>query len=270
MQNLGTSGLFNLTLNYFPSISNIVVDNPINLIAGSTKIAYCNGTATDGDTFNDITRVNASLFYYQKQPNSPNNLSNHYTNSSCSLFNGIGNEINFICSFNLEYYANNGTWYCNATILDMINSTNTSQLSTTINDLLAIGITPGVIDFGALEILQISPSDIIVNVTNYGNIMLDLNLYGYAVLVDDNLSMDCTRGNISMEYERFSITQGQNYDLMTSINNSINAVFGNLNLPKREGGSTTESRKAVYWKLQIPMRTGGRCNGKVVFTALRG
>ena len=94
-------------------------------------------------------------------------------------------------------------------------------------------------------------------------------MYAYASVQEDNLSMDCDVNNITYEYERMSIVQGQSYNLMTSINNSLNPVFVDLNLSKREGGAS-EKRKSVYWKLQIPWRTGGVCNGKVVFYALSG
>jgi len=265
--NIGTSGLYNLTLNDYPSITNIIADTPVDLLAGSTKTVYCNGTASDGDSYTDISDLNATLFFAGFNPDDIDNNSNHYSNTSCNLFNGAGNDIDFRCSFNLEYYSNNGTWYCNATVIDTINSTNSSESTTLVNDLLAIGVNPLIIDFGNLEILQISPSDIIVNVTNYGNIMLDLDLFGYALFQNDNLSMDCNTNNISLNYEKLSSSAGQNYNIMTSINNTLNPVFVDFNLSKREGGAP-ESRKSLYWKIQIPWRTKGKCNGKVIFSAL--
>ncbi len=268
-KNFGSSGLYNLTLNDYPSISNIVVDNPVDLLAGSTKLVYCNGTASDGDSYNDISNLNATLFFTGFNPGDIDNNSNHYSNSSCTLFNGAGNNIDFRCGFELEYYANNGSWYCNATVIDLINTTNSSESTSLINDLLAIGVNPNIINFGNLEIMQISPFDIIVNVTNYGNIMLDLSLYGYAIYENDNLSMDCDTNNISLEYERLSQIADQNYNSMTPINNTLNPVFVDFNLSKREGGAP-ESRKSIYWKLQIPLYTAGRCNGKVVFSAIKG
>lgn len=268
-KNLGTSGLYNLTLNDYPSITNIVVDTPVDLLAGSTKTVYCNGTASDGDSYNDISNLNATLFFTGFNPDDIDNNSNHYSNTSCNLFNGVGDDIDFRCSFDLEYYSNNGTWYCNAAVIDTINSVNSSETTTLVNDLLAIGVNPLIIDFGNLEILQISPSDIIVNVTNYGNIMLDLNLFGYALFQNDNISMDCATRNISLNNERLSIVADQNYNIMTPVNNTLNPVYVDFNLSKREGGAP-ESRKSVFWKLQIPMFTAGRCNGKVIFSALNG
>jgi hypothetical protein len=266
----GTSGLFNLTLNLGPSIISIAADTPINLIAGGTKIAYCNGTASDPDSYTDISKVNATLFFEGKMPTSQDNASNHYFNSTCTLKNGLGNNVDFSCAFNLTYYANNGTWHCNATAVDIYNRKNTSETSLYVNDLLAIGITPNIIDFGGLEILQISPSDIRINVTNYGNIVLDTNLYAYAIYDADGLAMECTKGNITHTYERVSSSSGQAYSIMTPVNDSSYPLFFNLNVPKREGGMASESKIPLYWKLQVPMFTAGKCNGKIVFTAFNG
>jgi hypothetical protein len=262
--NIGSSGLYNLTLNSVPFITALAVDNPINLIAGSTKTVYCNGTAEDGDSYLDIEKINASV-YFQGYSQSPDNPNYRYSNSSCRLFSGLDNSTEFTCAFEIEYYAQNGTWHCDVTVSDFLNATNISVETTTINELLAVGISPGVIDFGALEILQISPIDIEINITNYGNIMLDLNIYAYALFDNDNLSMDCTKGNISLEYQRFSEISGTTYTVMTPVNNIDSPAFVSFNLQKRV---TSESKKPLYWKLQIPMYTGGTCSGKVVFAAL--
>lgn len=267
-KNMVDSGKYNLSINRVPSITTFVIDDPINLIAASNKTVFCNGTITDLDTYSDIVNVNASIFLNGLSSQDLLNTSNHYYNSSCTLLNGFGSDIDFKCGFDMTYFASNGTWQCNATVLDAINATNSTIDNTQVNEMLAIGVYPSVIDFGALEILQISPNDIKINVTNYGNIDLDLDLFAYADLYSDNLSMDCTKGNITYDYERFSINPGDNYNTMNSINNTDNAVHVDLNLSRRQGGQTQDSYDTVYWKLQIPMYTGGTCNGKVVFTAV--
>jgi len=266
---IGSTGIFNLTLNSYPTITNINIENPISLIGGSTKKVWCNGSVRDLDSYTDIYAINASLFFQNVTPNHNNNEEMHYSNSSCALFNGAADDIDFSCSFDVEYYANNGTWYCNITVVDSLNSTNSSQQPTYINDLLAIGISPSIISFGGLEPLQISPYDTPINITNYGNVKLDTQLYAYALNVDDNVSMVCTIGNITYDYERVSLLQDQNFNLMTPVNNSLNRVYLDLNVSKRSAGSP-ESKKQVYWKLQIPLETAGSCNGKVVFGAIIG
>lgn len=267
--NMASRGKFNLTRNDRPYISSEIA-SPINLNAGSNKTVFCNGTVTDADSYTDIASVNSSLLFQGVTKNDQINRSSHYYNSSCTLFNGIGNSINYRCSFEVEYYALNGTWSCNSTALDYINASNTTEQDTDINELLAIGVSPGVIDFGNLQIMQISPSDIIVNVTNYGNVPLDLRLSAYSIFENDNLSMDCVKRNITLDYERWSLLSGQFFDSMISVNNSLTPSQVNINLRRKGYGDTSDSIDQVYWKLQIPFFVEGRCNGKILFGAVSG
>jgi len=266
-KNQGTTGLINITRNDYPTLS-IITDTPINLLAASNKTVFCNGTITDYDSSSDITNVNASLYFTGFSSLDVQNNSVHYINSSCTTLNPVGNNIDYQCAFDVEYYANNGTWYCNVTAIDTINATNTTEDSLIINDLLAIGINPTVINFGQLSGLQISPNDIIVNISNYGNVNLDVDLFAYAIFENDNSSMDCTKGNISLEYERFALSEYTDFSVMTPVNNTINSILVDLNLSKKVYGGADISSKSTYWKLQIPYRTGGICNGKIVFSAV--
>lgn len=260
--NKADSGRFNLTRNDRPYFSTIAIGTPINLNAGSNKTVFCNGTVIDEDSYQDIANINATLLLDGMQMSGPLNRSNHYLNSSCTLFNGLGNSIDFSCSFDLEYYATNGTWQCNASAVDIVNATNTSRADFTVNQLLAFGITPELIDYGNLQIMQISPQDIILNVTNYGNIDLDMNLSAYALVQGDDLALDCIEGSIPYGYERFDFSANP-YLAMISISADSAA---NINLSRNKYGTQT-SMKQVFWKIQIPFGVSGRCNGKVLFSA---
>ncbi|MBN2423167.1 hypothetical protein JXB41_08140 [Candidatus Woesearchaeota archaeon] len=266
----GTSGIYNLTLNGIPSIILLSVENPVDLVAASVKSVSCNGTITDNDGYNDILNVNATLFSpdYGQDEESPDNNSIHYTNTSCVLFNQAGNNSDFNCSFDMQYYSLNSTWQCNITVIDVLNATNSSKINTTVNELLAIDISPSVLDYGDLGINEISGTDILANVTNFGNVKIDLELWGYALVQTDNLSMDCTTGNISIGYQRFNLTQFESWDDMTPLQGMQNKTTLGFDLePGTEAG---ESFKETYWKLKIPQFTSGTCNGKIVFTALNG
>ncbi len=265
--NMGSSGIFNYTLNNFPYISLIEADDPVNLLAGANKTVYCNGTAADLDSYSDILNINASLYFNTNTPDSEYNRSTKYDNSSCTLLNPSGSSIDFVCGFDLEYYAFNGTWYCNATVIDNINSTNSSETSILVNDLIALSITP-VIDFGQLEPLQISPVDAVVNVTNLGNVAFDLSIHSYAQIPGDNKAMVCDEGDIDFEFERFSTAAYQNFLTMTAVNNSQNAVDVDFNLSQKVYGSSLDSIRNLYWKLQIPFAADGMCSGKIVVSAI--
>ncbi len=267
-KNIGTSGLYNLSLNSYPFISLLSVDTPVNLLAGSNKTVYCNGTLYDGDSYIDILNVNASLFFNGLSPDSAQNRTNSYFNESCTLLNQGTNTEDFKCAFDVEYFANNGSWYCNVSITDSINSTNTSQDDIYINDLLAIGVLPAHLSYGDLQVLQISPVDEVINITNYGNIPLDVYAYAFNDTVNDGLSMDCEQGNIPHAYQRFSLNPYQDYTLMIPINDLDNQVFIDLNLNQKVYGAPQNSFDEIYWKLQIPFSSKGYCSGKLVFTAI--
>jgi hypothetical protein len=260
--NKASSGRLNLTRNDRPYFSSIAIGTPINLNAGSNKTVFCNGTVIDEDSYQDIYNINATLRLDGINTADPLNRSNHYLNSSCSLFNGLGNSIDFRCSFELEYYAYNGTWQCNASAVDAVNATNTSKADFTVNQLLAFGISPELIDYGNLQIMQISPQDIVLNVTNYGNVDLDMNLSAYALVQGDGLALDCIEGTIPYGYERFDFLSGS-YLAMIPISADSAA---DMNLTRNIYG-TSASMKQVFWKIQIPFGVSGKCNGKVLFSA---
>jgi hypothetical protein len=270
VKRVGNSGTYNLTINSIPSLT-LSLPNPIDLIAGGQKKLSCNGTVTDSDAGGDIIRVNATLFNIDmgQTARSQDNKSVHYTNSSCRLSGLSGNTVKFNCTFSLEYYALNGTWLCNATARDSANATNSSIYSSELNQLIALGTQQNLIDYGSLGLSEESASDVIVNVTNYGNVKLDLDLFGFAIFQTDNLSMDCAMGNISVAYERFDTLSSSPYLLMNPLGGYSYPNSVNFNLrPKVEGKAAA---KNVYWKMGIPaVGASGRCSGKVVFTALVG
>jgi hypothetical protein len=259
----GSSGLFNYTVNLAPSILSIAADSPVNLLAGSNQTVFCNGTLNDSDY--DLVSVNATLFHESVFHGSQDNSSTHYSNASCSTSRS-GEMVNFTCAFSLEYYALNGTWQCNATAFDgILAGINSTQ--TTVNELLAISVGPDVIDYGSLEIMQISPSDETIEITNYGNIQLDVNISAYASQEGDGISMGCTQRNISHDNQRFSSILGQPYLSMTPVSSNLNFDLG---LAAKKGGMPDDSKLPLYWKLQIPLMVSGTCNGKLLFTAVPG
>jgi hypothetical protein len=121
----------------------------------------------------------------------------------------------------------------------------------------------------------------IANVTNFGNTLLNLTLYGYAVTPADNLSMNCTLGsvkNISIYYEKYNLTSS---NASTSITLAqAEAIYLNLtsnftdtkkfNLPVRTNDSAGgEAINATYWRMYVPLGVAGNCTGNIVFGAVR-
>jgi hypothetical protein len=265
--NTGTTGIYNLTINSRPSITGMTIENPVDLLAGINRSVTCNGTLLDLDGSSDLARVNATLYsQIYSSTEKPNNRSIHYSNSTCRIKDPAGNAADFVCGFDISYYALNGTWACNATVTDTINASNSSQIPSDMNQLLAIGINPVVLDYGNLQVKQES-IDYSVNITNYGNMLLDLEIFGYSSFDDDGLAMNCSRGNITVNWERFDLAYGTNFASMITLGiiSAPNSV--NFNLPPSTESAT--SYKGIYWKIRVPEQTGGRCSGKVVFTAVQ-
>ncbi len=254
-------------LNRDPFINNVTINNneSINLLAAQNRTVECNGTVTEYDGFRDITNINATFYSSGTgaRENDPDNSTNHYTNISCSFTNNLGSEQFYSCTFPVSYNAVNGTWTCRVNIIDRNGSTNTLQSTININPLVAIELSPQIADFGNVPINQISP-DVPISVINYGNMMLDLELYAYALVDTDGLAMDCTTGNIDTTNERLNLTSGINFFSMTPVGNKTDPNILDFNLVPSNGAG---SQKDIFWKLRSPQFTGGLCEGKVVFTA---
>ena len=165
----------------------------------------------------------------------------------------------------MEYYANNGTWYCNATALDDDGATGNNQsVGSTLEPLVAIRI-PGIIDFGDLAQGEMS-SDVLANITNAGNRDANISVKGWGSSEGDGLAMTCTWGNIAVSWERYNTTAGSDYDFMTQLGSASLAMIPDFYVPQQTVDGT-ESIDYTYWRLQIPVGAGGVCNGKVLFSA---
>ena len=270
-----------------PQITNIDFDddfnpnfpNEIDLIAFGTRNVFCNGTVTDADGGSDIIAVNATIYdVLSSSSDSPDNNATHYTNRSCWLSAADGNNKYFECLFLVRYFANNATWQCNATAYDSSNlGSNTTNA--TINELIAVDI-PTSMNFGSLY-----PGDISfinkTNITNAGNIQIDLKVYGYAnnATTSPN-AMNCTGGedkNISLWYLHYNVTDNIPGPCMRF---QWNAFYWNLTnitnektWPNFDLGKQTQEgelmRNVTCWALKISTGVAGTCKGKISFTAIK-
>jgi hypothetical protein len=270
--------------NRAPRVVDLVVDdsvgapaNEIDLVSASVTKVSCNGTVIDGNGINDIIAVNATLFFTGNTSTDPDDRNEHYTNSSCTQSNPTLFNATYTCTFSVWFFANNGTWYCNMSAYDLaegnpggVSAHNSTIDSALMGDLLALDVPP-VIDYGELTLNESSPSDVIENVTNTGNMDLDLQLYGYGgtTATENNYSMICDLGTINVTAERFSTTSGVAYESMTQLSGQAanpNSL-GSFDLPQRLH-ETLNSTKNTYWKIGVPLSgVKGLCNGTVVFLA---
>jgi len=268
--NTGSSYSFNLTIipERAPSITNILIDNPIDLEIGLARAVYCNATVNDENNISGIIKINSTLYHHSSEAIADDDNNNHYTNSTCRNISIGEYGINISCSFDIYYYADNGSWTCNISAFDDSGLSGSGNKTTTVNDLLAVEVSPGIIDYGELEPGQVSLQDFKVNITNLGNINFNITVDGYGIGNGDGLAMGCEEGSISLMYEKYANIEGKSYDDMANLTDSPVQV-GNMTLPQRTNDTTYKNdRNHTYWKIGVPGSTSGSCTGYVTFIAV--
>ena len=266
----GFSQTYNFTLfsNRAPVVSNLDAEDPIDLNAGSAKIVYCNFTVTDNDNVSDIKSVNSILYHSSVQPDSSDDNNSHYTNNSCMITGSSEFNQNYSCSFSMLYYSNLGTWSCNATAYDNSNASGSSKIDTNVNELIALDVSPLLIDYGDMQVGNTSQEDVNLTITNFGNRGINITLEGYAIAEEDGLAMDCLRGNISVGYEKYSVNFQESYINMINLTTTAQQI-SNFTLPQRTNDTFyKEDRSNTYWKIMIPYGVKGQCNGSIKLIAI--
>jgi len=269
--------------NSAPEIINFTVNggNGIDLTPNATTAVEVVVIAQDFDGEDDILALNATFFDPATSTfDSEDDNNNHYTNESCSIDTSYGdlNEINATCSFQLQYYANNATWNITAYLNDTEKFVGTGSDTAVVNALLALGL-PDSIDFGLVNASEVS-GEIEANVTNYGNVMMNLSLSGYGSVIGDGNAMNCTLGstqNISIEHKKHNVTT-TNIGVfnLTEVhgnytNLSSSATTYAFDLPHRQNdtGSHFDDTNATFWRIYIPLGVAGTCSGNIVFGAVQ-
>ncbi|MFH1510819.1 MAG: hypothetical protein ABIF10_03945, partial [Candidatus Woesearchaeota archaeon] len=227
----------------------------------------------------DIVMCNATIFFTANASSDLNDNNEHYSNKSCTRTEENTYNITCSCSFLVWYYANNGTWHCNMSAWDNgtanlngLAAYNSSTDTAKINPLYALNV-PEVISFGEMALNQTSASKK-VNVTNIGNMNLDLNLYGYGSNVEqeNNLSFKCSIGNITAGLLRYAINgTGTSYESMTNLSGQFaNPNIVNFNLGQRRS-ETLNLTNYTYFRMRVPQYSvKGQCNGTVIFNGVHG
>jgi hypothetical protein len=112
-------------------------------------------------------------------------------------------------------------------------------------------------------------SDKIMNITNYGNMPMNITVYGYGgddPVLGDGYAMTCISGyNISIDNHRYSELSGRTFaqkKQLTSTAQHLNMTIQKQTLPNALKINST------YWQLNVPPMEVTRCNGTVVFTVV--
>jgi hypothetical protein len=283
-----TNVITNLTVgNTYPEIINVSIDDDaasIALIPNATKLVQCIAVLRDYNGDADINATNATFYDSASAVSSdPDDKNNHYTNSSCEIiadtngYNGYADDPYHSlanCTFQVEYYANAEDWICHVTVNDSVSWTGENTDEITISPLLALGL-PDVINYGTVNATSVSDENI-TNVTNYGNVQINLTLEGYGAAPSDDLAMVCTLGNIGVievVYEKYNLTASTPGTLnltefeATYTNLTSSSVTKQFELAARTNDILNDAFKESYWRIYVPKGVAGTCNGTIIFGA---
>lgn len=245
-----------------PVVSGMSVTTPVDLSACSSAVVWCNATVSDEADWKNIDVVNATLWdYYLSSDGYADDNNNHYTNSSCTLDENVSlTEVPVRCSFDVQYYANPGTWTCAIHANNTAGESGSSAANATVNTLRALDAENSM-DFGSLSPGSVSPGDVNNGVTNCGNVPIDLNLSG-----TDLTNATASVTNVSVSYVKYNVTDAaQSYaDAMIAL--STTPAYANFTLAKR---TTVLSVDDTYWKIGIPASIENLVfTGTISFTAV--
>ena len=162
------------------------------------------------------------------------------------------------------YYALNGTWTCNATVHDNSSINATDWNWTTINSMLALNISTTLLDYGNMDVGDTSVNKTL-NVTNIGNLDINVSLRGYGATEGDGLAFVCSIGNITVDNERYSLNSSHIWGQKTQLTAGFQPVQ-NLTIQKQDTPGVLKTN-TTYWQVYIPPNPAGECNGTIVFQA---
>lgn len=270
--------------NVFPIVEQVRVNSgtAITLIPNATSNASVYVVVRDYNGEADIQNISLVLYNMNTSTfGAGDDYNRHYSNYTvCSLNSSYGDiyQVNATCPVPLYYFAEPGTWNASVVVYDNATLTDTNSTTFIVNTLLALGL-PNSIDYGIVNATEVSTEQT-VNVTNFGNTIMNLSVKGYAIYSGDNLSMNCSLGsvkNISVGYQKYNITNSlsgpmnltdfqSNYTNLTSL-----TVVRKFDLAYRQNDVApfTDDTNSTYWRIYVPLGVAGSCRGNIVFGAVQ-
>ncbi len=282
--------------NVSPEVVNVTVNDyatSIDLTPNSTKNISCQALVRDWNGEGNITNVTSEFFispgvYNGGYAAGPNDNNYHYTNNSCYINDSFGTWHGMVddpyialatCNYSIWYYAYPGTWNCTVFVDSIPKLNATGSNTTTINQLLAVGLPPS-INFGTVNATYVSDENY-TNVTNMGNVELNLSLYGYAQTLGDGYAMNCSvplstyHPKIPIGFEKYNLTVSHPGGLTltqfetnyTNLTSTYTVRKFNLNFRENDAAQGTDDTNATYWRVYVPNGAAGTCTGNIVFGA---
>lgn len=254
----------------------------LDLTPANTTTLTCVSVIRDWNGEADINQTNGNVFaeFFDTVESTglgdADDGGDHYTNSSCVVDDTYGDayEVQANCTFEVQYYANPGSWNFTVFVNDTLDWQDVNSTSQTVSALLAIGL-PDNIHYGTVNATFVSEENQ-TNVTNYGNSQVNLSLEGYAQTPNDGYAMNCSLGAIGfidVDYEKYNLTattpgtQTLTQFEANYTNLSTTPDIRQFELNYRQDDPAGESIKPTYWRIYVPIGVAGTCEGNIVFGA---
>lgn len=241
---------------------------------GTTFEVNCTATVSDEDGEADINSAWAELYQQSVGDAASDDPQNHYTNSACTLDTSVGgaNDVGVVCTFNVEFYAVNDTWECNLSANDSVNQEVSGTDTSVMNNLLALDVADGVLDFGTLAVgADTGTSDVSKVITNNGNTDMGIKLNVWGSLQNDQHSMNCTTGYTEPGDLKVSNAASTAYASKTALASSADdgTTYGAFSLARQTSG-VTGSTGNLYFGMGVSASGNptDTCTGNLMFTAI--
>ncbi|MBR9704694.1 hypothetical protein GOV12_04730, partial [Candidatus Pacearchaeota archaeon] len=152
----------------------------------------------------------------------------------------------------------------------------TGNDSINVSELIAIDM-PDTISYGLVNATYVSLENI-TNISNAGNVPLNISLKGWAIDEGDGNAMNCTQGankNISVEHEKYNLTDSTAGEItVTAVNSNYtnltsSPVINEFDMNPRIQDGYNDATNASYWRLYIPIGVAGSCQGNIQFGATK-
>ncbi len=272
--------------NVYPEITSIECNegSDFDLTPANVTTLSCLAVIKDYNGQEDINQTNGwvgAVLFDTSESNygDSDDEGDHYLNSSCSINESYGDEYEVLanCTFQVEYYANPGSWNLTLTVNDSSNWQDQNSTLFTISQLLALGL-PDTIYYGEVNATAVSEENI-TSIINYGNTLFNLTLEGYAQTRGDGYAMNCSKGSnklINAEYEKYNLTASTAGSLTLSefennyLNLTSSPVTKYFGLSSRVNDLEISEFKEAYFRIYVPRGVAGTCEGNIIFGATTG
>jgi len=237
--------------------------NAITLTENTTTSIAATGTVTDDNGCLDLVSVGVAVYKdgttCEDAGDADNNNCYYWTdsapdeNASCTGGSDTTYALNY--SFNIQYYADPGTWKVTVTPADSGAGTPTTSSGVTLNDLQALAVSE-TITYGSVSNGASSTGDHTATVTNTGNTAIDFKVSG--------ADLACSVvGSIPKSSEQYSLASFS-YGDGTVLSATPTDVNADLAARTSESVPVTDT---TYWQVNVPNGVSGTCSGAVTFTA---